>query len=171
MNANRASNFSKTFRSARYGRPWKRCSTKSSSDNVHAMLRHGVTTVEIKSGYGLTLEDELKMLEVIRTLDQRHPIHCVATYLGAHTVPPEFRDQRNRYIDLVVSDELMGRVVSEGLADFCDVFCEASAFSLPESRHILEAASRRGMKLKIHADQITQMGASRLAVELEAVSA
>lgn len=140
-------------------------------ERLDRMLKHGVTTVEIKSGYGLTLEDELKILEVVKRLDEAHPIRCVPTYLAAHTIPPEFTDDRTAYVDLVVSDELMGRVVSEGLAEFCDVFCEASAFTLDEARRVLKEASRRGMKLKIHADQLSQIGASRLAVELSAVSA
>ena len=135
------------------------------------MLAHGVTTVEVKSGYGLTAEDEIKMLEAVRELSKRQPIELVATYLAAHTIPEEYRERREAYVDLVVSDELMGRVANEGLAEFCDVFCEESAFDLEESRRILEAGKRHGLTPKIHADQITQMGASRLAAELGAITA
>ncbi|MGH9322799.1 MAG: imidazolonepropionase [Vicinamibacteria bacterium] len=135
------------------------------------MLENGVTTLEVKSGYGLTTRDEIKMLEAVRELRALQPIELVPTYLGAHTVPPEYADRREAYVDLVVSDELMGRVADERLAEFCDVFCEESAFNVEESRRILEAGKNRGLAPKIHADQITQMGASRLAAEVECVSA
>ena len=138
---------------------------------LERMLSRGVTTVEIKSGYGLSVVDEIKMLEVVRELDGLQPIELVPTYLAAHTVPPEFRERRDEYVELVVSDALMGYVAREGLAEFCDVFCEASAFTVAESRHILERGKEHGLSPKIHADQITQMGASRLAAEVSAVSA
>jgi imidazolonepropionase len=135
------------------------------------MLANGVTTVEIKSGYGLNAEDEIKMLEVVQELKELQPIEIAATYLAAHTIPPEYRDRRDAYVDLVVSDELMGRVADENLAEFCDVFCEASAFTVDESRRILEKGKDHGLTPKIHADQITQMGASRLAAEVGCVTA
>jgi imidazolonepropionase len=135
------------------------------------MLSYGVTTVEVKSGYGLTVEDEVKMLLAVRKLRELQPIELVSTYLAAHTIPPEYRDRREAYVDLVVSDELMGWVVAEGLAEFVDVFCEESAFTVEESRRILEAGKKRGLAPRIHADQITQMGASRLAAEVGCVSA
>lgn len=135
------------------------------------MLSYGVTTVEVKSGYGLTVEDEIKMLLAVRKLRELQPIELVSTYLAAHTLPPEYRDRREAYVDLLVSDELMGRVAAEGLAEFVDVFCEESAFTVEESRRILEAGQKRGLGAKIHADQITQMGASRLAAEVGCVSA
>jgi imidazolonepropionase len=135
------------------------------------MLSYGVTTVEVKSGYGLTVEDEVKMLVAVRELRELQPIELVSTYLAAHTLPPEYRDRREAYVDLVVSDELMGRVAEEGLAEFVDVFCEESAFTVEESRRILEAGKKLGLAPKIHADQITQMGASRLAAEVGCVSA
>lgn len=135
------------------------------------MLSYGVTTVEVKSGYGLTVEDEIKMLLAVRKLQELQPVELVPTYLGAHTLPPEYRDRRKAYVDLVGSDELMGRVAEEGLAEFVDVFCEQSAFTVEESRRILEAGKKRGLAPKIHADQITQMGASRLAAEVGCVSA
>ena len=135
------------------------------------MLSYGVTTVEVKSGYGLTVEDEIKMLLAVRKLQALQPVELVPTYLGAHTLPHEYRSRREAYVDLVVSDELMGRVVEEGLAEFVDVFCEESAFTVEESRRILESGKKRGLAPKIHADQITQMGASRLAAEVGCVSA
>jgi imidazolonepropionase len=135
------------------------------------MLSYGVTTVEVKSGYGLTVEDEVKMLLAVRKLRELQPIELVSTYLAAHTIPPEYRNRREAYVDLVVSDELMGWVVAEGLAEFVDVFCEESAFTVEESRRILEAGKKRGLAPRIHADQITQMGASRLAAEVGCVSA
>jgi imidazolonepropionase len=135
------------------------------------MLSYGVTTVEVKSGYGLNVADEIKMLEAVRALSELQPIELVGTYLGAHTLPAEYRERRDAYLDLVVSDELMGRVASEGLAEFCDVFCEASAFTVEESRRVLEKGKTHGLRSKIHADQITQMGASRLAAEVGAITA
>jgi len=135
------------------------------------MLSYGVTTVEVKSGYGLTVDDEIKMLEAVRRLSRLQPIELVPTYLAAHTLPPEYRDRREAYVDLVVSDELMGRVADEGLAEFCDVFCEESAFTVEESRRVLEKVKEHGLTPKIHADQLTQMGASRLAAEVGAITA
>jgi imidazolonepropionase len=135
------------------------------------MLSYGVTTVEVKSGYGLTVDDEIKMLEAVRRLSELQPIELVPTYFAAHTLPPEYRDRREAYVDLVVSDELMGRVADEGLAEFCDVFCEESAFTVDESRRVLQKGKEHGLLPKIHADQITQMGASRLAAEVGAMTA
>ena len=135
------------------------------------MLSYGVTTVEVKSGYGLNVDDEIKMLEVVRRLSELQPIELVGTYLAAHTLPAEYRDRREAYLDLVMSDELMGRVAADGLAEFCDVFCEDSAFTVDESRRVLEKGKEHGLAPKIHADQITQMGASRLAAELGCVTA
>ncbi len=135
------------------------------------MLGYGVTTVEMKSGYGLNVDDEVKMLLAVKELREVQPIELVATYLAAHAVPVEYRDRREAYVDLVTSDELMGRVAEEGLAEFVDVFCEEGAFTVEEARRILEAGRSRGLTPKIHADQITQMGASRLAAEVGCVSA
>jgi len=138
---------------------------------LRRMLANGVTTVEIKSGYGLSVADEIKMLQAVKRLNELQPIELVGTYLAAHTVPVEYVYRRSEYIDLVTSDELMGRVAEEGLAEFCDVFCERTAFTVEESRRVLLAAKQRGLRLKLHADQITQMGASRLAAEVGAISA
>jgi imidazolonepropionase len=133
-------------------------------------LGTGTTTIEAKSGYGLTLEDELKMLRVIRRLDEETPLRYVPTFLGAHTVPDEFKDNRAAYVDLIVN-EMIPRVAQDGLARFCDVFCETGAFDVDESRRILQAARAHGMKLRVHADQLSLSGGSQLAAELGAMTA
>ncbi len=138
---------------------------------LNRMLAGGVTTVEIKSGYGLSAVDELKMLRAVKKLNQMQPVELVGTFLGAHTVPAEYTDRRDDYIDLACSDELMGCVAREGLAEFCDVFTERTAFTVDESRRILLKAKEYGLTPKLHADQITQIGASRLAAEVGAISA
>ncbi len=134
------------------------------------MIRLGVTTVECKSGYGLTLEDELKLLCVYRRLDQHYTVNIIPTFLGAHTIPPEFKDDRKGYIDLVI-EEMIPAVAEEKLAEFCDIFTEESAFTVEESRRILVAAQAHGVTPKLHADQLTSCGGAALAAELEAVSA
>ena len=139
--------------------------------HLREMLQLGVTTVEIKSGYGLTVADEIKMLEAIDELNAYAPQEIVATYLAAHTIPPEYEDNADGYLDMMLGDEALGRVASEGLAEFCDVFCEGIAFDVPRSRRVLEAAVQHGLIPKVHADQISQMGASALAGELKAISA
>ncbi|MGH9803177.1 MAG: imidazolonepropionase, partial [Blastocatellia bacterium] len=133
-------------------------------------LRCGTTTVEAKSGYGLTTEDELKMLRAIRRLSEETPLNYVPTFLGAHVVPDEFKDNSSAYVDLIV-EEMLPRVAEEKLAEFCDVFCEQGAFSVEESRRILTAAKRLGLKLRVHADQLSLSGGSALAAELGAVTA
>jgi imidazolonepropionase len=138
------------------------------------MLAYGVTCVEIKSGYGLDVENELKMLRVIRSLGERVGARIVPTFLGAHAVPPELRSDTNgraRYVDLVV-EEMIPRVAEEGLARFCDVYLEAGvAFDAADARRILEAARARGLGLKVHADQLADGGGAALAAELGAISA
>ena len=134
------------------------------------MLRFGTTTCEAKSGYGLATEHELKALRVIRDLDQRHPIDLVATFMGAHLVPAEYRQNRSEYVRLVC-EEMMPLVREQGIAQFCDVFCEADTFTVEESRRILEAGLKYGLRPKIHADEIEAIGGSTLAGELGAISA
>jgi len=131
-------------------------------------LECGTTTVEAKSGYGLTLDDELKMLHVIRRLNEETQIEFVPTFLGAHAVPRECH--ADEYVDLVIN-EMLPRVASEKLAEFCDVFCERGYFDIEQSRKILIAAKKHGLKLRIHADQLTNSGAAQLAAELEATTA
>jgi len=134
------------------------------------MLSKGVTTLEAKSGYGLSLEDEVKILQVMKALQESHPIEIVPTFLGAHTIPREFRDTRSRYIDLVI-EEMIPRVAQERLAEFCDVFCEDKAFTLEESKRILDRGKQHGLKPKIHADQLSPGGGAELAAEIGAFSA
>lgn len=134
------------------------------------MLALGVTTVEIKSGYGLRTEDELKMLRAIRRLGELRPQTVVATFLGAHTIPAEHAGDRAAYVDCVVG-EMLPEVARQGLARFCDVFCEETAFTPAEARRILERAADLGLGLKIHAEQLHHTGATALAAELGAASA
>src|SRR5256714_2559924 len=133
-------------------------------------LSCGTTTVEAKSGYGLTVEDELKILRVIRRLNQEIPLEVVPTFLGAHAIPREDRESPERYVDLVIN-EMLPRVAKENLAEFCDVFCERGYFDLEQAREILVAAKKRGLKLRMHADQITNSGGAKLAAELKATTA
>lgn len=135
------------------------------------MAAGGVTTVEIKSGYGLTAEDELKMLRAVAELRRRQPLDLVGTYLAAHTTPREFAGRADAYLDVVLDDSLLSQIRREGLAEFADVFCERTAFTVEQSRRVLAACARHGLRGRLHADQITQMGASRLAAEAGAVSA
>ena len=134
------------------------------------MLEHGTTTVEVKSGYGLSLESELKMLRAITVLSREHPMDVVPTFLGAHEFPDEWREDRDGYVDHVV-DEMLPSVAEEGLADFCDVFCEQGVFTVEQSRRILLAAGTHGMRAKLHADELHPFGGAELAAELGAVSA
>jgi imidazolonepropionase len=138
---------------------------------LRRMLHNGVTTVEIKSGYGLNVDDELKMLEAVRRLKELQPIEPVTTYLAAHTTPREFEGRPDAYLDTVFDEAVLTRIRDEKLAEFCDVFCERTAFDIAQSRRVLTTAKRFGLRPKLHADQITQMGASTLAGEVEALSA
>jgi imidazolonepropionase len=133
-------------------------------------LRGGTTTVEAKSGYGLSLEDELKLLKAIKSLDEQTSLRYVPTFLGAHSVPPEYRDRREQYISLLI-DEMVPRVAREKLAEYCDVFCEAKVFTNDESWKILSAARCNGLGLRMHADQLTLSGGAKLAAELGTVTA
>lgn len=135
------------------------------------MLTHGVTTCECKSGYGLTPEDELKQLRATRELSRRQPIELIPTYLGAHALPAEFEGRADAFIDAISDESLLKRIAGEGLARFCDVFCDRGAFDVAQSRRVLERGLRAGLHPKLHADELAQIGASRLAGELRAVSA
>src|SRR2546422_2042954 len=134
------------------------------------MLACGTTTAEAKSGYGLTTESELRMLRVIRRLDAEHPVDLVPTFLGAHEIPIEYRMRRDEYISLVI-DDMIPRVQAEGLAEWCDVFCETGVFTPEEAVAVLGAGRRAGMKLRVHADELGASGGSRLAADLRARSA
>lgn len=134
------------------------------------MLRMGVTACEVKSGYGLDKESEIKMLEVIKALGEKHVMDIVPTFMGAHAVPPEFEGQSDAYIEMLC-EEVIPEVRRRGLAEFCDVFCEDSVFTADQSRRYLEAARAAGFDLKVHADEIEDIGGSSLAGEMEAISA
>lgn len=133
-------------------------------------LRCGTTTVEAKSGYGLTLDDELKILRAIKQLDRELPLRYVPTFLGAHDVPLEFNERRDEYVALVV-EEMLPAIAQEELAEYCDVFCENKVFTIDESRQILTAARELGFGLRIHADQLSLSGGAKLAAELRAATA
>jgi imidazolonepropionase len=137
---------------------------------LERLLRFGVTTVEVKSGYGLTLADEIKCLEVIAELNAVAPLELVPTFLGAHAVPPEYVHDREGYLRLLVED-MLPEVARSRLAEFCDVFCERDVFSVAESTRILTRARDLGLRLKLHADELSALGGSELAARVGAVSA
>ena len=130
---------------------------------------HGTTTLEAKSGYGLSLESELKMLEILRRLHREGPLELVATFLGAHVVPPEYKRKPDAYLDLLIR-QMIPAVAARGLAEFCDVFCDRGAFMLTQARLVLTAARVCGMELRLHAEQLARTGGARLAVQLHATS-
>jgi len=135
---------------------------------LRGMLRHGTTTVESKSGYGLTLEHELRMLQVNRQLDSSQPVDIISTFLGAHDFPPGV--PRDRYVAQLI-DEMIPRVAGEGLAEFCDVYCDEGYYTVEESRRILELGRAAGLKPKIHTDAYSAIGGAAMAAELGVVSA
>lgn len=143
---------------------------EASLPRLLSMLARGTTTVEIKSGYGLDTETELKQLEAIRRVAEETPLDVVPTFLGAHEFPPEFRDNRRGYIELVI-EEMLPAVSERGLAEFCDVFCEEGVFRASESLEILKAAAEHGLRPKIHADEFVDSGGALVAGEVGAVSA
>lgn len=134
------------------------------------MLRHGTTTAEVKSGYGLSTADELKMLRAAKRLAESQPITLVPTFLGAHEFPPEFAGRHDAYVDLL-AEEMIPAVVEEGLARFCDVFVEPGVFTVEQARRVLESGRRHGLTPKLHADELENAGGAELAVEVEAASA
>lgn len=144
---------------------------EASEPRLRRMMEWGVTTIEIKSGYGLSPDDELKMLRAIAELRRRLPIEIVSTYLGAHTIPPEFDGRPDAYLDVMTNDAYLSQIKRENLAEFADAFCERGAFNIEQTRRFLVACARHGLIAKLHADQITNTGATRLAVELNAASA
>ncbi len=135
---------------------------------MDTMLSYGTTTAEAKSGYGLDLENELKCLEAIREMSQEHHLDLVPTYLGAHSLPPEFEDTGD-YIDHCC-EEVLPIIAEKKLAEFCDVFCEKGVFDSEESRKLLTKAAELGMKIRVHADEIKNIGCSKMAAEIGAVS-
>ncbi|KKX53539.1 imidazolonepropionase [Brevibacillus borstelensis] len=141
-----------------------------SKKRLDQFLLHGVTTVEAKSGYGLTLEDEIKQLEVAQQLDQAHPIDIVSTFMGAHAVPREYKHDPDAFVELVIR-EMLPEVARRKLAEFNDVFCERGVFTPEQSHRILEAGVEYGLKAKIHADEIEPYEGAELAASIGAVSA
>jgi len=133
-------------------------------------LRCGTTTVEAKSGYGLTLEDELKILRAIKQLNEDTQLNYVATFLGAHDLPIEYKSRRQMYVNLIIN-EMLPRVAEEKLAEYCDIFCEENVFTTDEAWQILSAARCHGLGLRIHADQLSLSGGAKLAAELNATTA
>ena len=142
----------------------------SGMKRLDSMLSLGVTTVEGKSGYGLDCKTEIKQLEVMDELDRAHPIDVVKTFLGAHAVPEEYKGKEEKFIDYIIK-EVLSVVVEKKLAEFCDVFCEKNVFSIEQSKRLLLRAKEMGLGLKLHADEIVQLGGAELAAELGAVSA
>ena len=139
-------------------------------ETLDVMLLYGTTTVEAKSGYGLTTKDELKILEATRRANQLHTVDVVSTFLGAHAIPPEYKGNVKGYVSLIV-DEMLPKVTEKVLAEFCDVFCEKGVFSLEQSRRVLSSAKECGLRPKVHADEMSPLGGAELAVDVGAVSA
>ena len=133
-------------------------------------LKNGTTTIEAKSGYGLTLKDELKILRVIRRVGTETPLETVPTFLGAHAFPAEFRENHGGYISLII-DKMLPAIGEEKLAEYCDIFCEQNYFDVDDSRRILTAAKQHGLKLRMHVDQLTNSGGATLAADLAAITA
>lgn len=138
-------------------------------ERLNEVIATGTGAIEIKSGYGLTVEDELKMLRVIRRLKAESPIPIKATFLGAHAIPAEYKQHRNDYINLVIK-EMLPRVAAEKLADYCDVFCDQGFFTVEETDRILKAASALGLKAKIHGNELGYTGGVQVAVKNNALS-
>ncbi|NOY22629.1 MAG: imidazolonepropionase [Acidobacteria bacterium] len=138
--------------------------------NLHDMIAYGTATFEIKSGYGLDTETELKQLRVIKRLQKSQSVDIKATFLGAHEIPPEFRDRKEDYIKLLC-EKMLPAVKEQGIAEYCDIFCETGVFDIEESRRILNRAKELGFKLRVHADELTPLGGGELAAELGAASA
>ena len=143
---------------------------QSGLKRLDSMLAFGVTTVEGKSGYGLDRETEIKQLEVMADLNRLHPLDVVPTFMGAHAVLPEHKGREDAYIDFLLK-EVVPEVAARKLAEFCDVFCEKNVFSVEQSRRLLTRAAASGLKAKLHADEIVQLGGAELAAEIGAVSA
>ena len=137
---------------------------------IHPFLSFGVTTIEAKSGYGLSTDDEIKALEVINELNAEQPLDLVPTFLGAHEVPDEYQNDRQAYVDLVCN-EMIPLVAERKLAKYCDVFCEEGVFTVEESRKILTTAQRYGLQARIHADELSPFGGAELAAEIGAETA
>lgn len=143
---------------------------KVGTKRLDAMLAMGVTTVEGKSGYGLDNSTELEQLAVMAELNEEHVVDVVPTFMGAHAVPPDYRGRTDKYVDFLI-EQVLPAVAKQGVAEFCDVFCEQGVFSVEQARKILLAGQKLGIKSKLHADEIVDLGGAALAAELQATSA
>ena len=139
-------------------------------ERLYTFLEYGTTTIEAKSGYGLSQESEIKALEIIADLNQEQDLEMIPTFLGAHEVPDEYRSRREEYIDLIVN-KMIPEVAEKKLARYCDVFCEKDVFSLDETRYILQCGLKHQLPGRIHADELSAFGAAELAAEMKAVTA
>jgi len=142
----------------------------STKFNIENIFRNGTTLLEAKSGYGLTFNDEIKSLLVIQELNQKLPIDIIATFLGAHAFPPEYKNNQDDYVKLIC-EEMIPEVSEKKIAEFCDVFCEKGYFDLKQSRRILETAKKYGLTPRLHADEFIDSGAAELATDINAISA
>lgn len=143
---------------------------KITRQNALSALCSGTTTVEIKSGYGLDTQTELRMLRCIERLGRETPLDVIGTFMGAHAIPMEYKGNSQGFVNLLIT-EMIPAVAQSGLALFCDIFCETGVFSVNESRAVLLAAREKGFKLKIHADEVNDLGGAALAGEVAAISA
>ena len=146
------------------------CLKAAGAKRLAAMAAMGVTTVEGKSGYGLDDVTELRQLEIMKSLNTEQSVEIVPTFMGAHAVPPDYRGRTDEYVDHII-EKVLPAVVEQGVAEFCDIFCEQGVFSLEQSRRLLSAAAASGLRSKLHADEIVALGGAELAAELNAVSA
>ncbi|AKE51889.1 imidazolonepropionase [Kangiella geojedonensis] len=143
---------------------------RSAAKRLQSFIDEGVTTIEIKSGYGLDTENEIKMLKVAKRLEQEFPIRVSTTFLGAHALPPEFKDNSDGYIDLVCND-MIPKIAELGLADCVDAFCESIGFSYTQTERVFKAAQKHGLKVKLHAEQLSDQSGAGLAADYKALSA
>ncbi|MDW7668273.1 MAG: imidazolonepropionase [Bacillota bacterium] len=143
---------------------------ESGRKRLDSMIKYGVTTVEGKSGYGLDLETEIKQLKAMKELQKDHSIDIAVTFLGPHAVPEEYKGKEDEFIDFQI-EEVLPQVIKNKLADFADIFCEEGVFDIEQSRRFLAKAKEMGLKLKLHADEIVQLGGAELGAELGAISA
>lgn len=137
---------------------------------LDSMLLHGTTTAEAKSGYGLNTKDELKQLKVIKEANRMHPIDLASTFLGAHEIPMEYKSNKSEYIELIIR-EMLPKIKRQNLAEFFDIFCEKGVYSVDDTRKLVEAAQKSGLKIKIHTDEFSALGGAELAAEVNATSA
>ena len=143
---------------------------KKSIHILDKMIQYGTTTVEGKSGYGLTLKDEIKILNVMKKLNDNHKIDIVSTFMGGHVIPDEYKDNRSAYVDLICK-EMIPKISELGIAEFCDVFCEYCGFDMEETHKVLNAAQEYNLGIKVHSDQLETSGGSYLAARFKAISA